>query len=102
MSTNKASPLLFLACATGQHIKKAILYARKAGGEQQDYMKWTFSDVLCSSWQESGSAHGESLPIESISLNFAKIEVEYKPQKPDGSLDAAMKAGYDCKKQTKV
>ena len=28
---NKASPLLFLSCATGKHLKQAILTARKAG-----------------------------------------------------------------------
>lgn len=32
---SSASPQLFLTCATGQHIKKAILFVRKSGGEQQ-------------------------------------------------------------------
>ena len=31
MHVNKASPKLFLACATGQHIKEALLTCRKAG-----------------------------------------------------------------------
>src|SRR5258708_339105 len=39
MKINKASPLLFLNCATGTHIKKAQLTCRKAGGEQQEYLK---------------------------------------------------------------
>ena len=33
-TVNKASPLLAKACATGQHIKKAVLFVRKAGGTQ--------------------------------------------------------------------
>ena len=32
-----------------------------------------------------------------MSLNFAKIEYEYKEQKPDGTLGAAVKAGYDVR-----
>ena len=31
MGVNKSSPKLMLACATGEHIKKAVLTCRKAG-----------------------------------------------------------------------
>ena len=43
---NKASPALMLACAQGDHIKNAILTCRKAGKEQQEFLKVTMSDVL--------------------------------------------------------
>src|SRR5687768_14117646 len=45
----KASPKMMLACASGEHIKKAVLTCRKAGKEQQEYMKVTMSDCLVSS-----------------------------------------------------
>jgi type VI secretion system secreted protein Hcp len=96
MKANKASPKLFLACATGQHIKKAVVTARKAGKDQQEYLKWTFSDSIVSSYQTGGSS-GESIPMESFALNFARVEVEYKEQKADGTLAGAVKAGYDLK-----
>ena len=99
MNVNKASPKLFLTCATGDHIGKAVLTARKAGEDQQDYLKITLSDVLVSSYQTSGDTRG-SLPVESISLNFAAIEVEYKPQNDDGSLGAASKVKYNLKEMT--
>ncbi len=51
MNVNKAAPKLFLACATGEHIKNAVLICRKAGKDQQEFMKFTFSDVLVSSYQ---------------------------------------------------
>jgi type VI secretion system secreted protein Hcp len=102
MRVNKASPKLFLACATGQHIKKAILTCRKAGKEQQEYLKWNFDDLLISSYQTGGSGHGDALPVDQISFNFSKVEVEYKEQKPDGSLGGAVKAGYDVKAQKSV
>jgi type VI secretion system secreted protein Hcp len=93
---NKASPKLMLACASGQHIKKAVLTVRKAGKEQQEYLKYTFSDLLVSSYQTGGGG-GDVLPVDQISLNFAKIETEYKEQKADGTLAGSVKAGWDLK-----
>src|SRR5262245_66045949 len=46
--TCKASPKLFLACATGEHLKKAVLTCRKAGKDQQEYLIVTMEDVLVS------------------------------------------------------
>lgn len=101
MESNKATPKLMLACASGQHIKKAVLTCRKAGGEQQEYLKVTMDDLLVSSYQTGGS--GSSVkPSDQISLNFSKIEFEYKPQKPDGTLDAPVKAGWDLKANKKM
>jgi type VI secretion system secreted protein Hcp len=97
MKVNKASPKLMLACATGEHIKKGTLTCRKAGKEQQEFMKVVMSDILVSSYQQGGQNTSDVIPMEQISLNFAKIEWEYKPQKPDGTLDAPVKAGYDLK-----
>lgn len=96
MNTNKASPKLLLACSSGQHIKQAMLICRKAGKEQQEYLKITFSDLLVSSFQTGGSS-GEVVPVDQISLNFSKIEYEYYPQKKDGSLDAKVVHGWDLK-----
>ena len=101
MKTSKASPKLFLSCCNGAHIKMATLVARKAGKDQQEYLKILLSDVLVSSFTASGSP-GDVIPAESISLNFAKIEIEYKDQKADGSLGGATKAGYDLKQQKGV
>ncbi|MEX0711522.1 MAG: type VI secretion system tube protein Hcp [Pirellulales bacterium] len=98
---NKATPKLMLGCATGQHIKEAKLTCRKAGGDQQEYLVVKFSDLLVSSYQTGGS-QGDVVPTDQISLNFTKIEFEYKAQKPDGSLDAPVKAGYDVKLNKKV
>lgn len=97
MPVNKATPKLMLACATGQHIPKAVLTCRKAGKEQQEFLKITLSDLLVSSYQTGGSGHSDILPTDQISLNYAKIEFEYKEQKADGTLGGAVKAGYDVK-----
>jgi type VI secretion system secreted protein Hcp len=95
MHVSKATPKLMLHCAHGGHIAKGVLICRKAGKQQQEYLKITLSNILVSSYQTGGSGHSSVMPVDTISLNFSKIEYEYKPQKADGSLDAAVKAGYD-------
>ena len=97
MRLNSASPGLMKACATGQHIKMATLTGRKAGKDQQDYLTFKFHDVLVSSFQTGGSEHADIVPTDQVSFNFAKIEVEYKQQKPDGSLVSAGKFKFDLK-----
>ncbi len=99
MRLNKASPKLMLACAQGDHIKSAILVCRKAGKEQQEYLKVTFTDLMVSTYQTGGSGGGDVVPVDQISLNFTKVEIEYKEQKPDGTLGGAIKAHYDMKQQ---
>ena len=94
---SKASPKLFQACATGQHFKDVTLVARKAGEGQQEYYKITFSDCLVSSYQQGGAVGSDLIPTDQASLNFGKIEIEYTEQKPDGSLGAVVKGGYDLK-----
>ena len=96
MTVNKASPKLLLACANGSHIKEALLTCRKAGKEQQEYLKVKFTDLLVSSFQTGGSS-GAEVPVDQISLNFAKIEYEYYPQKADGTLDAKVPVHWDLK-----
>lgn len=102
MKHNKASPKLFLACAGGDHIKKAQLTCRKAGKDQQEFLVVKFEDLLVSSYQAGGSAQAQIIPQDQISLNFAKIEVEYKEQKPDGSLGSPVKAGWSLKENKKI
>ena len=102
MRNSKASPKLFLSMCNGSHLPTALLTCRKAGKEQQEFLKITMSDVIVSSYSEGGSEGGDVVPQAQISLNFTKIEMEYKPQKADGSLDGAIKAGWNIKTNTKV
>ena len=93
MAVSKASPALFLACAEGDHIKNAILTCRKAGKKQQEFMKVTMSDVLVSLFQIGGAVG--VVPTDQISLNFAKIEVEYQEQDATGKIVASIKKWFD-------
>jgi type VI secretion system secreted protein Hcp len=78
MPLNKASPKLFLACASGQHIKQATFIGETSdfeGGSRQ-FLKYTFSDILISSYQESGAANGV---MDASALNFANVKTEATP-----------------------
>ena len=100
MRTSKASPLLFLACASGQHFTKAVLTARKAGRNQAEFLVFRLTDVIVTSYLIGGQ--DEVTPSDQASLGFGKIQIEYRPQKPDGSLAAAVKAGWDVKANKKI
>jgi len=93
-AVDKASPVLMTKCATGEHIKEATLVSRKAGKGQQEYLIVKMNDILITSVQPSGSSEH---PMESVSMQFSKIDFEYKPQKEDGSLDAGVHFKYDIK-----
>ena len=80
---SKASPLLLKACATGQHLKEALLTVRRGGGEGRggnEYLKIKLSDILVSSLAPGGEATDE-FPSESFSLNFLKIDFLYTAQR---------------------
>lgn len=97
---DKASPKLFQYCADGKPIKTATLTGRKAGGQQQDHLVITLTDVLVSSYHTSleASSNGSGLePMDHFSLHFNKIEYEYKEQKPDGSLGAGTKGIWNVR-----
>src|SRR5262249_17123729 len=99
---SKASPKLLLACANGEHIPKVVLTCRKAGGKQQEYLKYTFTHVLVSSYRIGGSTRSGILPFDEFKLNFAKVEHEYREQRADGSLGGAFRTGWDRKANQKV
>ncbi len=98
---DKSSVPLFQACCKGTHITKATLTLRKAtGSKQEGFLIYTLEDVMVESVQQSGSSGGDDTPTESISLAFAKIEMEYKMQGKDGKLVAAGQGSWDLTKVT--
>jgi type VI secretion system secreted protein Hcp len=94
---DKASPVLYQSCAGGDHIKEATLVQRKAGKGQQEFLVIKMNDVLITTVQVSDHASDGGAPVEQVGLQWSKIDVEYKPQKPDGSLDAGIHFKYDAK-----
>jgi hypothetical protein len=77
---DKASLKLAQFCANGKHIVRATITARKAGKGQQEFLVIKLDTVLISSYQTGGKGSGETTPTESLSLNFTKIQFDYKKQ----------------------
>lgn len=89
-------------CCSGQHLDKATLVVRKAGGnEPVEYLKITMEQVIISSVSTGGSG-GEDRLTENISLNFAKYKLEYTPQDEQGKAQAVKSQGWDIAKNVKV
>jgi type VI secretion system secreted protein Hcp len=93
---DKASPVLMKVCATGEHIKEATITVRKAGKGQQEFLVVKMNDIIVTSVAPGGSAGGDAT-MESVALQCAKVDLEYKPQKADGSLEAGLHFKYDIK-----
>lgn len=91
---DKASPNLIKWVCSGKHFPEAVLTIRKAGEEAQEYLLITMSNGLITSVSTGGSG-GEDRLTENVTLNFSKFQIEYSPQKEDGTLDASIMAGWD-------
>ena len=99
---SKASPALFLACATGQHRKDATLTGERAGAAKGGtFLQYKLNDVLVTSVQLSDVAGGDP-PVEQFSLNYSKIELSFFPQDAKGKVGAPITAGFDVKAHKKA
>jgi type VI secretion system secreted protein Hcp len=93
---SKASPQLFLSCATGVHHKAATLSGtRTAGKVKGDFLTYKLTDVQVTSVHHSD---GEAdAPTEQFSLDYARFEISFTP--PGGP---PVSAGFDLKTNKKV
>ncbi len=98
---DKTTPDLMLAACNGKHFPDAMLIVRKAGEKPVEYLKIKLTDVLISAVSTGGSG-GEDRLTENVTLNFAKVNVIYTPQKKDGSGDAAITMGWDIAANVKA
>ncbi len=99
----KSSPVLMGKCADGTHIPKGLVTLRKAAGTDNkpiDYLKIKLEDILISAVTPSGLGSGDGM--EHVTLNFAKIIMDYTEQKDDGSKGDNVTFGWDNKKGVKI
>ena len=97
---DSSSPKLMLACCNGKHHENAVLTVRKAGGKAVEYIKVKLETVMITGVATGGS-HSEDLLTENVILNFAKVSVDYTPQKADGSAGTAIPFGWDIAANSK-
>ena len=82
---DKSSPDLMLACCNGKHFDSAILTVRKAGETPLEYLIVTLTELIITSVSTGGSG-GEDRLTENVTLNFAKVKVDYKEQTATGGV----------------
>jgi type VI secretion system secreted protein Hcp len=100
---DKASPKLFVACASGQHFPDATLEICRAGGDKQPFMEYKLTDVIVTSLRPGGTGKGESVPLEEVSLSYGKIEWKYTQTKVAGGKGSGnVAAGWDLKTNKKI
>jgi type VI secretion system secreted protein Hcp len=101
-AVSKASPALFLACATGTHIKSAALSGNRGSGKAKlsEFLRYKLADVQVNSLQQ---ASGEGGPVtDQFSLSYSKVEISYTPQSATGGAQPPVQAGFDVKLNKKV
>lgn len=95
---DKASPFIFDHCASGNVLDSVyILYDKPVGDKQDDYFRIFLKDAVIVSHQFGAT---DQHPTESVSFAFQAVEVAYRPEKDDGSLDGAIPKGYDLESLT--
>lgn len=91
---------LMLACCDGTHFDEALLTVRKAGKDPVEYIKITMNEVLITSISTGGSG-GEDRLTENVSLNFAKVKVEYTGQDEKGAAGKTTTMGWNIAENVK-
>jgi type VI secretion system secreted protein Hcp len=99
-ATSKASPPLMLSCASGEHLKSAVLTCRTAGAAPIDFLVVRLGEVLVTSYAVEGTAG--IAPVDRVSVGFGRIELEFRPQKDDGSPEAPIVAAWDVAQGRKL
>jgi type VI secretion system secreted protein Hcp len=68
---DKATPKLADACATGKHMKEAVLTVHEEGRHPYQVV---FSNVVCSSFEQGGNRNEAK---DTVSLSFADFKVKF-------------------------
>lgn len=90
---------LIKACTSGRHLKDATLVVRKAGGAKPvNYFTLRMWEVIISSYNTGGTSDDKDLIQETLTLNFARFEIEYQQQDEKGGRKGSVKAGWDIAK----
>lgn len=100
-ATDKSSPKLMTACASGQHLKQVLLEVCRAGKGKQPFLQHTLTEVLVTSLRLNGD-QGEARPLEEVRFTYAKIEWKYTRLDSTGKLVETVDAGWDIQQNKAI
>jgi len=85
---------IFKEAVTGAAGKKAMIkFVRTGADKVQQFMDYTLENCLVSGY--SISAHGDEDPLETITLSFSKIMVNYNDHDASNKAASPQRVGYD-------
>ena len=95
---DSASPKLFRAAATGQHIRSAVLTFRRAGDDRDvEFLTYTLSDVQVTSYDQGGT-DGDARDLgsleEEVGLTAAKVHLTEQTVGSDGKKGPVLNADW--------
>jgi type VI secretion system secreted protein Hcp len=97
-TTTSASAALLLACAAGTHIKTATLTVRKSADDGTATPAETYDlfDCIVSEYFVGGPGDDTTGgDVDTFSLSFSKVQVQYFKQDATGKVGSPAKAGWD-------
>lgn len=101
---DKSSPHFYEASLVGTSLGEVRIDACGASSDANKYLQYTLSDVMVSHYDISGGAEEGSSdkPIETLHLNFVKVEMKYVPRNSANKTLAPISVGYDVEKATSL
>jgi type VI secretion system secreted protein Hcp len=90
----QASPRLFQACTTGQVIRSAVL---SVSVPNHEYLYWRLWDVTVREYRTVHDTKKDHRPREEFSLDFGRIEIEYRPVAHTGAPMQPVRSGWDVR-----
>jgi len=90
-----ASPLLLSYSAEGKHISDGTLTARQESkGAGQEFLVFKMTNVLVTSVSTAETSK-DVRPGETVTLNFTKLDFDYRSFKQDGSVNQEKSFRWD-------
>lgn len=108
--TDRASPIFFQSCCSGQHFQQVTLYLRRAGGASGNvtsntspgtaqsgltFLRFDFRLVAIKTINWSGS-DGDESPKEEVTFEYGALQIQYQQQSQTGAaLGGASQAAWN-------
>ena len=75
---DKSSTKLQEACATGKFFEEVeVHFCTEIKGKREPYLKYKLKNVIVSSYSFHGTASGDPLPSEEVTLGYSEVEWNY-------------------------
>lgn len=98
---DKSTPLIFEQACIGKEGRDVLISVVQTGGDTlETYLEYKLTDVLVSSYSVSASGDGD--PMETISLSFSSIEINYIDQDSKNKNKGSTRWGYSVAEGKKL